>query len=85
MNQINTSAANQVQQLTAQLNAALLRKEILTEQLEAVTEQVKALRNVIGGIDLGRNLQTEIAEEQAAKEAKTEVADPRPVPSPVPG
>jgi hypothetical protein len=52
--------SQKVTAVVEQLNVALLRKDQLTEQLEDVTRQVRALRNLLTGIELGR----EAAEEQ---------------------
>lgn len=40
----------------AQLHEALLRKEVLAQQLEEVSERVKALRNLHAGIEIGQKL-----------------------------
>lgn len=47
------------------LNALLAQKETLTEQLEAVSTEIKALRNLAQGIELGQKLAAEVAAEQA--------------------
>lgn len=75
MNQQN-STANQVQQLVSQLNAALLRKESLAEQLAAAEDQVKALRNVVAGIEMGQKLAAEVADEKAKAEGAAKKPPP---------
>jgi ssRNA-specific RNase YbeY (16S rRNA maturation enzyme) len=65
--QTNTPAAQQVQSIVNQLNASLLQKDKLTDQLESTNEQVKALRNVLGGIEIGQKLAAEVAAEKDAK------------------
>jgi hypothetical protein len=58
------TTSTEVQQLQAQLGDALLKKELLTEQLKVVEAQILALRNVQAGINIGRKL---AAEEAAGK------------------
>jgi len=50
-----------VNEITSQLNTALLQKELLTEQLEQVCDKVKALRNLLAGVELGRQAAAELA------------------------
>ena len=50
------SVAQKINEVVTQLNAALLQKEILSEQLEQTNEKVKALRNLLAGIQLGKEL-----------------------------
>jgi hypothetical protein len=63
-----TTATQKIQEAANQLNQALLQKDMLSEQLEQVNERVKALRNLLAGVDIGRQI--------AAEQAKD--ADPRP-------
>lgn len=48
------TSTQKIQEVTTQLHATLLQKELLAEQLQQVTERIKALRNVLMGIQLGR-------------------------------
>lgn len=61
------------QDIQARLNAALLRKELLTDQLNEVSEEVKALRNVVAGIQMGSQA---IAEIQAMAAQQNSKSDP---------
>jgi hypothetical protein len=54
-----STASQKTADVINQLNSALLQKDILTEQLEQVTEKVKALRNLLAGVDLGRQVEKE--------------------------
>lgn len=51
-----TQKANEV---VTQLNQALLLKDQLQEQLDLTVDRVKALRNVLAGIQLGREVAQE--------------------------
>lgn len=53
------TATQKAQEVVNQLNSALLLKEQLIEQLELTEERVKALRNVLAGIEVGRNMAAE--------------------------
>lgn len=53
------TATQKAQEVVNQLNSALLLKEQLIEQLELTEERVKALRNVLAGIELGRQVERE--------------------------
>lgn len=53
------TATQKAQEVVNQLNSALLLKEQLIEQLELTEERVKALRNVLAGIEVGRNMANE--------------------------
>jgi hypothetical protein len=61
--------SQQVQQLTAQLNQALMESVQLDERKKAVEENIKALRNVLAGVGLGQQLQQEIAQETPINKA----------------
>lgn len=50
----NPTALQKVQEVVNQLNAALLQKDQLNEQLTITNEKVKAFRNLLAGIELGR-------------------------------
>jgi hypothetical protein len=55
------TALQKVQEVVNQLNAALLQKDQLTEQLNITNEKVKAFRNLLAGIELGRQAAVESA------------------------
>lgn len=56
---MQASALQKINDIAAQLNAALLLKDQLAEQVEQNNERVKALRNLLAGIELGRQATTE--------------------------
>lgn len=58
------TALQKVQEVVNQLNAALLQKDQLTEQLNLANERVKAMRNLLAGIELGRQAAVESVEPQ---------------------
>lgn len=51
----------QVQQLTAQLNQALHEKLTIDERAKQLETTIRDLRNILGGVGLGQQLQQEIA------------------------
>lgn len=60
------TAAQITNSIVQQLQQAQAEKIELTEKLELVNTNLKALRNVLNGIELGKRLQTEVNAEQAA-------------------
>lgn len=56
----SVSVAMQVEQITRQLNSALLRKQEIEDNLAEVTKTITALRNVLAGLQLGMQLQKEL-------------------------
>jgi len=60
------TASQRYQDTVAQLNSALLTKDQLQEQLDQTVERVKALRNLLAGVELGRQVMNEIAASQKA-------------------
>jgi CHAD domain-containing protein len=66
-----STAFQKYQDTITQLNSALLTKDQLTEQLEVDSERVKALRYVLAGAELGRQLMAEMAELATAQAAAT--------------
>jgi hypothetical protein len=65
MFQQKVPASQQVQQLTAQLNQALLEQHALDERQKVLAETIRAIRNTLAGVGLGQQLQQEIAAEKA--------------------
>lgn len=58
------TATQKANEVVTQLNAALLLKDQLTEQLELTNDRVKALRNVLAGIEVGREMAKEQTQTQ---------------------
>lgn len=58
------SAQDQIQQFTNQLHAHLLRKEELSAALRETDTQITALRNILGGVDLGKQQAAEAAKQK---------------------
>ncbi len=67
------TANQKLNEIVTQLNVALLQKEQLTEQLEQASARVKALRNLLTGVDLGRKAATEQFEAAKAVLPQAEV------------
>lgn len=57
--------SQQVHQFTQQVTALFIRRERLTSELDGVNEQLRALQNVIAGVELGKQLAAEVAAESA--------------------
>jgi hypothetical protein len=65
----NPTALQKANEMVTQLNAALLQKDQLMEQLELTNDRVKALRNVLAGLQLAQEVAKEQAETQPADNA----------------
>jgi len=60
MQQEQTPTQEQIENIKNQFNQAIIQKVELEQQLKQIDEQVKMLRNLMGGIELGiKSTQTE--------------------------
>lgn len=64
------TAAQQLQSLNQALINAFVQKEDAQAKLEQANESIRAIRNQLGGIQLGQKVQTDILAEQAAAAQK---------------
>lgn len=65
MSQKEATAAQQINALNQALVAAFVQKEDAQARIVEAEASIKAIRNQLGGIKIGQNLQTEILKEQA--------------------
>jgi predicted nucleic acid-binding Zn-ribbon protein len=63
------TAAQQTQALTSGVTQLLAKKAELSEQLDNINEQLRAMRNALQGVVLGQRLEREVIAEKAAQEA----------------
>jgi hypothetical protein len=63
------TAAQQTQALTTGVTQLLAKKAELSEQLDNINEQLRAMRNALQGVVLGQRLEREVIAEKAAQEA----------------
>lgn len=63
-------ASNQVQQLSTALTQALIRKEEAQASLDEANKSIVAIRNVLAGVQLGQELQKEVAAEAQMPQAE---------------
>lgn len=78
------TAAQQLQSLNQALISAFVQKEDAQAKLEQANESIRAIRNQLGGIRLGQQVQTDILAEQAQAAQKAiddkRIADATPSP-----
>lgn len=60
--------STQIAQLEQQLTQAFIRRESLETELEAIGKQIRDIRNVLAGINMGRSVERELNEKNNAKE-----------------
>jgi Trm5-related predicted tRNA methylase len=69
------TAASQVQNLQLNLSRAMAKKAELLEQLEGVTAQIKAIRELMQGVTIGQQLEREVIAEKAKAAEKDRLAE----------
>jgi chromosome segregation ATPase len=72
------AAKEQLEALQVRLSDALLRKEQVTGELETLNTQIRAIRNVLEGVQLGNEVLREevAARAKAAAESAASAAPP---------
>lgn len=60
--------STQIAQLEQQLTQAFIRRESLETELEAIGKQIRDIRNVLAGINMGRSVERELNEKNSVKE-----------------
>lgn len=65
--------STQIAQLEQQLTQSFIRRESLEAELEAIGKQIRDLRNVLAGINMGRSVERELnaSKEETAQEEET--------------
>lgn len=66
------SAAQQVEALNARLLHLFVQRDNLKAEVEKTETEIAAVRNLIGGVQLGREVEREAAAQAAPKEAPEE-------------
>ena len=69
------TAAQQIAQLNEALVSAFVKREDAQKQIDMANEAILAIRNTLGGVKHGQELQTEILAEQAELEAAKKHAE----------
>lgn len=69
---VQVPVSQQVEQITKQLTAALIRKEEAQRELAEAEKTIHALRNVLAGVSLGQQLASEMSSAKSADESKKE-------------